>query len=273
MNHLRREQAPLSDEAWSQIDDEARRVLELHLAGRKAVDFKGPKGLRKAAVNVGRIDPLKGAPVEGVQSYLREVQPLVEYRVPFQLSRAEMDAIDRGCEDPDFDPLHDAAKKIARAEDIAIFHGYEQAGIKGITEASKHPPVILSDDFELFPRAVADATRSLRASGVDGPYALAVGPRCYAGLLQATAHGGYPILEIVRRAIDGPIIWAPAVDGSIVLSMRGDDFELTVGQDVSIGYLSHTADTVTLYFIETMTFRVLTPEAAVALVYKNGKKK
>jgi uncharacterized linocin/CFP29 family protein len=53
--------------------------------------------------------------------------------------------------------------------------------------------------------------------------------------------------------------------------MRGGDFELTVGEDFSIGYLSHTAATVRLYLQETLTFRVLTAEAAVPMRYRNSK--
>jgi uncharacterized linocin/CFP29 family protein len=74
-------------------------------------------------------------------------------------------------------------------------------------------------------------------------------------------------MEHVRRLLDGPIVWAPAVDGAVVLSVRGGDFELTVGQDFSIGYLEHTASAVRLYLQESFTFRVLAAEAAVPLAY------
>jgi uncharacterized linocin/CFP29 family protein len=76
------------------------------------------------------------------------------------------------------------------------------------------------------------------------------------------------VVEHVRRLLDGPIVWAPAVDGAVVLSLRGGDFELTVGQDLSIGYLEHTATSVRLYLQESFTFRVLEPEAAVPLTYE-----
>ena len=36
-----------------------------------------------------------------------------------------------------------------------------------------------------------------------------------------------------------------------------------LGRDMSIGYQSHTDTSVRLYLVETMAFRVLTPEAAV----------
>jgi hypothetical protein len=52
-----------------------------------------------------------------------------------------------------------------------------------------------------------------------------------------------------------------------VLTTRGGDFELNLGRDVSIGYLSHTASAVRLYLQQTFVFRVLTSEASVALSF------
>jgi len=268
VNNLRRELAPISSAAWAAIDDEARRVLKLKLAGRKVVDFKGPLGPEGAAVNTGRLAPIKGGPVAGVEALRRDVLPLVQLNTTFELSRAELDAIERGADDPDLDALIEAATRIARAEDTAVFHGYAAGGIRGMEDASPHPKLKIADDYLTYPKNVAEALRLLRLAGVDGPYAIALGPRCYTGLMQATGDGGYPALQVVKRIVEGPIIWAPAVNGAIVLSTRGDDFELTVGRDLSIGYLRHTDTAVTLYFTETMAFRVLTPEAAVALVYK-----
>jgi uncharacterized linocin/CFP29 family protein len=267
---LHRELAPITSAAWRTIDDEARAVLKVCLAARKLVDVRGPLGLEAASVNLGRLEGIEAAPLHGVSAARRAVLPLVELRTEFELERAELDAIERGCADPELSPLHDAAKRIARAEDTAVFHGYGAGGIAGIDRRSPHEAIALSDDFELYPRAVASATRVLREAGVDGPYAIALGPRCYAGLMQATAHGGYPILEIVRRAVDGPLVWAPAVNGALVLSVRGGDFELSIGQDLSIGYRSHSERSVRLFLTESMTFRALAPEAAVALVYRDA---
>lgn len=269
MSLLRRHLAPVSDAAWREIDAQARRVLELALAGRKLVDFHGPLGLDAAAVNLGRLEALRAAPAEGVKAARRSVQALVELRVPFELARAEIDAIDRGAADPDLDALDEAAQRIARAEDKAIFHGFDGGGIQGVAAASKHAALRISDRYEEYPRLVAQAARQLREAGVGGPYAIALGPRCYAGLMQATEHG-YPVLELVRRTID-QLVWAPNVDGAVVLSTRGGDFELTVGQDLSIGYDSHDADKVRLFLFETFTFRVLAGEAAVALRYAEGR--
>jgi uncharacterized linocin/CFP29 family protein len=271
MNNLHRKLAPLSGSAWGQIEEDAKRTLKLRLAGRKLVDFNGPLGADTASVNLGRSESLRAGPAPNVTASRRSVQPLVELRTAFDLSRDEIDAIERGCKDPGLGPVVEAATRMAEAEDNAIFDGFAAGGIRGINEASAHDAIKLSDDHEQYPRSVAEATRLMRMAGVDGPYAIALGPRCYTGLVQATGGGGYPTLDLVRRVLDGPVIWAPAVDGAVVVSQRGGDFELTVGQDLSIGYESHTENRVRLYLTETFVFRVLTPEAGVALKYKSAK--
>jgi uncharacterized linocin/CFP29 family protein len=193
-------------------------------------------------------------------------QPLTELRIPFEVSREEIDAISRGATDPDLDSVRDAARAAAIAEDRAIFQGYAAAGIDGIFSTSAEQGLAIPSDYGAYPDVVAEATHRLRSEGVDGPYGIALGPRCYTGLTRSTLRG-YPIINHVRELIDGPIVWAPAADGAVVLSLRGGDFELFVGQDFSVGYLDHTGTSVLLYLQETFTFRVLTAEAAVPLTY------
>ena len=60
-------------------------------------------------------------------------------------------------------------------------------------------------------------------------------------------------------------MWAPGIEGGVVLSLRGGDFKIESGQDLSIGYLDHDADVVRLYLEESLNFRVLEPDAAVAI--------
>jgi uncharacterized linocin/CFP29 family protein len=267
MNHLFRELAPISDKAWTEIETEAKRTLENFLAARRLVDFTGPHGWAESAIPLGTINVLKKGPADGVEGASRNVQPLVELRAHFALKRSELDAIDRGHTSPDIDPVVDAARRIASAEDKAVFHGYAEGGIAGIADASPHTPVELGDSFGEYPRWAAMAVAKLRDAGVEGPYGIGLGPKCYAGILETTEDGGYPVLERLRLILGGPVVYAPAVDGAVVLSMRGEDFELYSGQDVSIGYESHDAESVALYLEESLTFHSHSPEAAVALRY------
>jgi uncharacterized linocin/CFP29 family protein len=266
MNDLLRELAPISGDAWKLIEDEAKRTLELMLAARKLVDFSGPLGWEASAVSTGRADAIRIDAGQGVEARVRRVQPLVELRVPFELSRESLESIARGAADPDLDPVRDAARKAAVAEDHAVFQGYPEAGIRGISDAAASAALTIGEDYADYPGLVADALNSLQGAGVAGPYAIALGPRCYTGLTRTTK-GGFPVIEHVRKLLNGPIVWAPALKGAAVMSQRGGDFELVVGRDFSIGYLDHSASTVRLYLQESFTFRVLSPEAAVPLLY------
>jgi uncharacterized linocin/CFP29 family protein len=111
---------------------------------------------------------------------------------------------------------------------------------------------------------ISQALSELRLAGVDGPYSVLLSADAYTKVSETTENG-YPLRDHLNRLVDGDIIWAPAIDGAFVLSTRGGDFDLHLGTDVSIGYLSHDADTVQLYLQETMTFLCYTAEASVAL--------
>jgi uncharacterized linocin/CFP29 family protein len=265
VNHLLRALAPVTDAAWELIDDEARRQLASSLAARKLVDFVGPHGWAHSATPLGRTEPLGAVPVDGVAALRRRVLALVEPRADFSLSRAELGDAERGAEDVDLDSLQTAARRMARLENVAVFHGWPEAGITGITQSAPAEPVDLGEDFADYARPVARAVEQLRCDGVEGPYGLALGPDGYTGVVETTEHGGYPLFEHLRHILGGPIVWAPGVDGAVVLSQRGGDFLLDCGQDLAIGYDSHDAEAVHLHFEETFSFRVATPEAAVAL--------
>lgn len=267
MNHLFRELAPVTDEAWEQISDEATRSLRHFLAGRKLVDVSGPHGWDHSCVDLHRIETIDTPPVDGTEAAVRRVLPMLEMRTPFTLRLSELAAADRGADDLDLQAVVDAARLAAVAEDTTIFHGYTAAAVAGLGTDSPHDPVDISDDYDDYPGHVARAVAALRAAGVDGPYAIALGPRCYTGVVETTEHGGYPVFEHLKLIVGGPVIWAPAVNGAVVMSQRGGDFELVIGEDFSIGYRSTIGDDVHLYLEESFAFRVVAPEASVALTY------
>jgi uncharacterized linocin/CFP29 family protein len=265
MNHLLRSIAPITEQGWRALDEEARERLTTALAARKLVDFAGPHGWEHSATNLGRTDRVQGTPFEGVAALQRRVLPLVELRSAFSVPRNELRAADRGAEDVDLSSLDEAARRMACAENVAVFHGFSQAGIVGITEASTQDSIQLSDDFDAYPGHVAKAVELLRRQGIGGPYGLALGPDGYTGVIETTEHGGYLVFDHLGKILDGPIVWAPGVRGAVVLSLRGGDFLFESGQDLSVGYDGHDADAVHLYLEESFSFRVATAEAAVTL--------
>ncbi len=87
MNNLHRELAPISDQAWEQIEEEAARTLKRYLAARRVVDVGEPGGAALSAIGTGHQREI-ASPGQGIIARQREVRPLVELRVPFELSRS-----------------------------------------------------------------------------------------------------------------------------------------------------------------------------------------
>lgn len=265
MNHLLRQHAPITDSGWELLDDEARDRLAAALAARKVVDFDGPHGWEHSATNLGRTTTVGAGPVQGVTGLQRKVLPLVELRADFAVQLAELRDHDRGRPDVDLGALDEAAHSIAVAENIAVFHGWSEVGMTGIAEASPHSTQALGANADAYPRAIAAAVELLLQTGIGGPYALALGREQYTRVVETAEHGGYPLLDHLHKILDGPVVWAPGVNGAVVVSLRGGDFRFESGQDFAIGYDRHDAEAVHLYIQESFSFVVATPEASVPL--------
>ncbi|GAA4398111.1 family 1 encapsulin nanocompartment shell protein [Tsukamurella soli] len=263
MSNLYRHLAPVTDAAWQAIEVEASRTFKRHIAGRRVVDVSDPAGPTAAAIDTGHLLDV-AAPADGVEAHLRESKPLVRLRVPFTVTRAAIDEVERGAQDSDWDPVKTAAKQLAFAEDRAIFEGYPAAGIQGIRASSSNTALELPTDAREAPDVVSHALSELRLAGVDGPYAVVLSADAYTQVSETSDHG-YPIYEHINRLVEGGIFWAPAITGAFVLTTRGGDYELSLGTDVQIGYLSHDATSVQLYLQETVTFQAYTAEASVPL--------
>jgi uncharacterized linocin/CFP29 family protein len=263
-NNLHRELAPVSDAAWGEIEEEARRTFTRDIAGRRVVDLVGPAGPGLSSVGTGHTESVE-APGEGVIALRRLSQPIIELRVPFTVSRQAVDDVERGAKDSDWQPVKDAAKQVAYTEDHLVFHGSDASGILGLAPSTSNPVLALPSEPRELPDTVAQALRALRLAGVNGPYSLLLSADAYTAVAETTDHG-YPIRDHLSRLIgDGEIIWAPALEGALLVSTRGGDYELHLGQDLSIGYLSHDADNVQLYLQESLTFLALTAESSVVL--------
>lgn len=269
MGFLHRSQAPLPDKAWQEIDDTVSQILRSKLRGRAVVDVEGPLGLEAAAVGLGRLDVGSNPGPGKVGWGVHRVQPLIEVRVDFELDRWELDNLARGAVDVDLGPAEDAATTVARFEDTALFNGFQDGSITGLATLTEHEPVTLSLDRDSFLESIAHGILALKDAGVDGPYALVLGKDAYRFL--ATQAGGYPLEKQVRSLLDAPVIYAPVVEGAVLVSQRGGDFMLTLGQDLAVGYEGRTSDKVMLFLTESFTFRVLDPGACLALPLSTKK--
>lgn len=265
MNNLHRSLAPISPEAWAEIEQEARRTFASRIAGRKVVDVPEAGGLALSAVGTGHLSDAECA-VAGVRARSRVVAPIVELRAEFTVARQAVDDVARGAADSDWDNVKVAAERLALAEDAIVFSGAPELQVTGIIPGTSNPVLAVPTEPSQAPDVVARAMTQLRSVGVSGPYALALSSDLFTAVWESSDHG-YPIGNHIRRILgeDGEIVYAPALHGAVLLSLRGGDFTLHLGQDVSIGYLSHDDAQVRLYLQESLTFRFNTAEAAVVI--------
>lgn len=257
MSILKRDLAPISSEAWEEIDEQAKKSLRTVLTGRRFVDVLGPYGIEYAAAPTGRLTMSESK--DGLGYGIHEVKPLMEVRASFSLSRWELDNISRGSKDADFSALDKAVWEIAKFEEETIYKGRKDAHIDGLESVAIHNPVPYNDDPEEFLRAAAKGMTELRNALIEGPYALVVTEEVWNYITSAVQ--GRPLKHHLEYILQGPVIYSSFVSRPLLVSIRGGDLELIIGQDLSIGYQHHDADKVELFLTESFTFRVLDPHA------------
>ncbi len=266
MNNLRRELAPVSAEAWALIDSTARETLVATLSGRKFVDVAGPFGIQHAAVALGRLTLPKKQEAGAVGYGVNQVLPLVESRVAFVLNTWELDNISRGAPDPDLDVLVNACRNSALFEEKALFEGFAPGAIQGLNGFVKGKEIPLALEMEKLIDAVSEGQTRLLKEGISGGANLVVSAPIWKYLARS-APGG-TLRAIIERQIEGQVIYSELVKDALLVSARGGDLELTIGQDLAIGYHSHTTTEVNLFLTESFTFRVVTPQALVGFALK-----
>jgi uncharacterized linocin/CFP29 family protein len=263
---LKKELAPISEVAWKEIEEQIKKGMTNYLTARKFVDIDGPNGFDFGAVSTGRLTMPGNKTKEDVSYGIRSVLPLVEARKAFTLDQWELDNVDRGAMDIDLESLEKATKQLAAFEENVIYKGLKNAGIKGLAESNYNPPVLLPSIPDDIIRFIGAQINLLQRNSVDGPYSLVINEKYWLDLINLV--DSYPIMKQLKELLGGQVIVNDHIEKSFLVSERGGDFELTIGQDVSVGYEASDARKVKLYLTESFTFRVLSPEAVIVISAK-----
>ncbi len=256
---LYRNLAPISNEAWKEIDERAEEVLRAYLSARKVVKVEGPKGLDYNVITEGRLTNIDE--VDGVSYGNYQVLPLLESRIEFEMGRWELDNIARGAKDIDYEPLEEAMKSLALFEENAVYNSLEQAIVHGIDEEMEGVPIDFGNNPIEIMEAIAKGLVQLRKAFVQGPFSLVVNKEAYKRIISKET--AYPLDKRIEKLIGGKIIFSHVVKGAYLLPFDHEDLELTIGRDFSIGYQSHDAEKVRFFATESFTFRVLDPNIIV----------
>jgi uncharacterized linocin/CFP29 family protein len=260
MNFQRRELAPCSDAAWDAMEEAARDVLAARLVARRVVDVDGPHGWQFSAVSEGRIHTPPDSEGQTVRYAMRVVNPLVEASTRFELSRNELDDVARGALDPELAPLEEAAVAAALFEDKAVFSGLKSGGMRGLRDQSVHT---VAKGTESYLAATARSVDLLQQQGIAGPYSLVLPSSGWRELVEANL--GYPMERHIAEITGGAVLPSSSLEDAFVVSLRGGDFLLTLGQDFTLRYCSHTSEAITFDLVESFVFRAIDPRAIVMI--------
>jgi len=257
---LKRNLAPISEEMWQEIDDRAKEVISNYLSARRVVNVSGPYGLDKNVVTEGRLEVID-CKEEDVSAGIYKVKPLVESRVEFELDRWEMDNLERGAKDVDLGNLEEAAKKIALFEEEAIYEGFKNGMIEGLSKHSSQEKMTFGEDGDEILKEISKAVIRLNKVFTKKPYALVVGDEAFERLNQNSK--GYPLMKRVEDLIGMEVVYSHVVDGAFLIPYDHEDLEMTIGRDFSIGYQYNDNKKVKFFITESFTFRVLDPDIVI----------
>jgi uncharacterized linocin/CFP29 family protein len=265
MDYLRRDAAPLSHRVWKALDEAVAQAARHVMAARRVATFDGPHGWEHVAVRLGTMHPCHAA--EGKASVcVPDVVMLAEIRVDFSLPWSSVEMFERGAPAMETGPAEDAARELGMAEDALVLYG-DPTGTGFL--AHRDSPRVRAGDWTRPGQVLNDlvnAVQTLDTSGIPGPYEAILSPQDFYAYHKAVAEGGgYPASRQIRHVLEGVHRSVVIRDVGAVFSTRGDDFILTVGGDLSVGYRQHDRDAVHLMCVETIAAQTQSPEAVCIL--------
>lgn len=256
---LYKDLAPITKEAWNQMEDRLMEVFKSYLSARKVVKVYGPKGFDFNVITEGRLGEIKEDGDIYYGNYY--VLPLTEARVEFEMSRWELDNISRGAKDINYEPLEEAAKKIALFEENAIYNGLENANIDGLIKSAEGEPITFGDNPNSIMDSISKGIVRLKEAYQEGAFNLIVGEKAYRKIISGET--AYPLDRRIEELLEGKIIYSHVIDGALLVPHDHEDLEMTIGRDLSIGYQSNDNEKVRFFITESFTFRVLDPSIIV----------
>jgi uncharacterized linocin/CFP29 family protein len=259
MNILKKNLAPITEKAWEEIELQSERVVKEFLTGRLISDVNGPHGIELGAISTGRLLVPSHQTNESINFGIREVVPIIEVRKPFTLDLWEIDNASRNAEDLDLTALEKAARQIASFEDEALYYGFDNEIATGLINVKDIKPVQVKITLTNFLQALAEQVNSLQISGVEGPYTLVLPDKVWAKLVADST--AYPLPQLLKGVTGGNLIIHHHNKDIFLVSERGGDFELHLGQDISLGFEGYDTKKVKLFFTESFAYQIHGPEA------------
>ena len=276
-DYLMREQAPLTEEQWAELDRRVSAVGESTLVGRRFIEVSGPWGPGMqvvpsdtfAGINRGAIDLLGEVECDRIRSTARDHIPLPIIHKDFQLHWRDIETAQQFRVPLDYGPAVQAATYCAYTEDELIFHGSREYGYDGLLTVEGRQTAPLTDwssPGAAFDQVVA-ATASLTDKGYYGPYALVVSPSRYAQLNRVHAQTGVLEIEQIQKLCQAGVYRTSVLqpNQAVVVSVGAENMDLVMALDLVTAYLGPEKMNHSFRVLEIVALRIKRPESIVAL--------
>lgn len=270
MDYLARQNSPVSEDLWKQIDSEAVSTARSILTGRKFLSIFGPLGIGAQSISVDQADALQEVSSDGVQvTKGRKYQELPLLYEDFTLLSRDLESSAKNGYPADLSRAAAAAEALALKEDRLIFYGDEGLGYEGILTA---PGIgkLEKKDWSQGENAYADiasAVELLVSRNIYGAYYLAVSPDLYLQMQRLQPGTGLLEVDRVGKLMDGHILRTPVLGKgkAVVLSPEARNIDLVVGQDMAAAYLEQKELNHRFRMMETVLPRIKRAQSIVVL--------
>lgn len=267
MEILNRTNAPFGNGVWSVIDTTIAEYLTKRLTLRSVVDFKNDYSFDTDAISTKEVNQISAK--NGVSISLREPLKMLEIKTTFSVPKTVIEEIKRGKTDFDDAALKEAANALATEENNLLLKGLSSANIRGILTNKEIESLEITEYKDIL-QAVAKSLGIFNKNFINGKFKLVTSSNTLAKMYTESFEGISLKSKIDQIIGENNIIINENIGDKhlLLISQRGGDFEFYSGLDVSIGFEKEDKNSVELFAIESCTFRILEPKAAVAISIK-----
>jgi uncharacterized linocin/CFP29 family protein len=275
--YLMRDQAPLTAEEWSRLDELTVQVARKMLVGRRFLPLTGPLGIGVQTVPVDTVAWSKGcvhytgtdncdqgacecaSGCEPVTVTGRAYLTLPLLHKDFALSWRDIATARQTGAPLDLFVAGGAAAAVALAEDELIFKGSASHGLPGLlTAAGTRVALANWGKVEAAFKNVAQAREALVDKGFYGPYALALSPDLYAVVQRIMPNTGRLEAQFLADLATVGVFQAPAMPAksALLVATGPENLDLVVAQDLAAAYLGPNGMDHPFRVLESLVLRV-----------------
>jgi uncharacterized linocin/CFP29 family protein len=284
--YLMRDDAPLTGEEWTRLDDLVVQVARKILVGRRFLPLTGPLGVGMQTVPVDAVAWSKGCihytgtdvctheacasdcDCEPVALTDRTYLTLPLLHKDFRLSWRDIATARQMGSPLDLFVAGGAATAVALAEDELIFNGNATHGLPGLLPAAGTKVALANwGKVEAAFKNVAEAREALVGQGFYGPYALVLSPDLYATVQRIMPNTGRLEVQFLADLATVGVFQSPAMPAksALLVAVGPENLDLVVSQDMTTAYLGPDGMDHPFRVLESLVLRVKQPGAICLL--------